>query len=898
MGSKKDSPDPKIQVVEYSMSMHMGICHGPVDRLKQILVGEKVAWSAGTSETTALSVSRRNLFGGEKKEGGVSGTITALFGDEDQTMPSGLASRLGRTVATCPGFRGLLSLFFTGSSGGFIWGHNTPYLKPVWAEVERVNCEWLNEYAAIPRGNAPSALGRDEIVDLDAIANGGVDATAGLTSGVALSGFHADQVVTFSLPAGEAYVAWSPWGEPEIDGTDTGSRHRFEVIRDGDAGDMVQIGSSTLYDGYEAARAAFPGGGASSITGASSYTFFIRDTPLGDNSGGVSVRVHADAIGTFDRNPAHIIYESLTNTDWGMAGAVSGLDLDSFEAAAITLYDEQFGLSLQWVQQSDIQTFVGEILDHIEASLFLHPRTGLLTLKLIRDDYDAETLPVISPENATLSNWDRKSHGEIVNEVIVSWTNPDSEAAETVYAQDLASISTQGLISDTRNYYGVRYRDLANRLAHRDLRAANAPLAICEAVLDRTQWDIVPGDVVKLTWPEYGIEQLVMRVGPVDYGKPGDPAIKVSLAEDVFGLDQGAFHDPVDSEWDDPREDPSPVDYHELLTLPYWTTVQVLGSAGAAAAVYPASAAGILAAQDGSDTSSYDVMTEVTDATGAVGFETVATRPILSRLELAGALDAEAESVVALSDEATQGDGPAVAGLVFIGTGGDTAMEIAMVTAVGEADVTVLRGVLDTVPRAWPAGTPVWFVNANLRWHDPTERAAFETANYKILPRTSLGPLDEADAATVSFEVGERPHLPSRPADVKVNGTGWGEVDSIDTDPVTVTVAERNRLTEDSQILGWTDATVTPESGQTWKVELLAPADRSVIATVDGLTGTSTTIAHSVFAGHQVAIARVTAERDGLESLQGHEITVLVSGITADTDLYTADTDLLTADHG
>lgn len=604
------------------------------------------------------------------------------------------------------------------------------------------------------------------------------------------------------------------------------------------------------------------------------------------------------SIGAPDRNPAHIILECLTNKDWGMGGAMSSLDLVAFESAAITLWYERFGLSLQWVQQADIQTFVGEILDHIEATLFLHPRTGLLTLKLIRNDYDVATLPVITPDNATLSNWDRKGHGEIVNEVIVSWTNPDSEESETVYAQDLASISVQGLISDSRNYYGVRYNGLANRLAYRDLRAANAPLAICEAVLDRTQWDIVPGDVVKLTWPEYGIDQLVMRVGPVDYGKPGDPAIKVSLAEDVFGLDQGEFSAPPNSEWDDPREEASPIDYYELLTLPYWTVAQVLGASSAAAAVYPASAAGVLAAEGGSDTSSYDLMTEVTDATGAVGFETVATRSILSRLEIAGALAAEATSVVALAGDATQGAGPEVAGLVFIGAGGDVATEIAMVTAVGASDMTVLRGVLDTVPRAWPALTPVWFVNANMPWYDPSERSAFETANYKILPRTSTGPLPEAGAATVSFAVGERPHLPSRPANVKVNGTGWGLVDSIATNPATVTVAQRNRLTEDSQILAWTDATVTPESGQTWTIKLLNLVDRSVIATVAGLTGTSTTIAHSVFAGNSAAILRVTAARDGFESLQGHEITVVVSGLTADTDLFTADTDELTADHG
>jgi hypothetical protein len=233
-------------------------------------------------------------------------------------------------------------------------------------------------------------------------------------------------------------------------------------------------------------------------------------------------------------------------------------------------------------------------------------------------------------------------------------------------------------------------------------------------------------------------------------------------------------------------------------------------------------------------------------------------------------------------------------------------VEVALVTVANEgtgddegavAEVTLLRGILDTVPRAWPALTPVWFLNADQLWHDPTERAAGETASYKIRPRTSLGTLRRADAPVIEFTVGERPHLPSRPADVKVNGIGWGTVDSTATDPVTVTVAERNRLTEDSQMLGWTDATVTPETGQTWKVELLDPADRSVIATV----GAHRHVDHDRALGVRRQPGGDPAGDGGARRLRepaGPRDPVFVRGITADTDLYTADTDVLTADHG
>jgi hypothetical protein len=59
----------------------------------------------------------------------------------------------------------------------------------------------------------------------------------------------------------------------------------------------------------------------------------------------------------------------------------------SFTAAADALYTEGFGLSLIWQQDSSIEEFIGSVLDHIDATLFIDRRTGLWELKLIRADY-------------------------------------------------------------------------------------------------------------------------------------------------------------------------------------------------------------------------------------------------------------------------------------------------------------------------------------------------------------------------------------------------------------------------------------------------------------------------------------------------------------------------------
>ena len=120
----------------------------------------------------------------------------------------------------------------------------------------------------------------------------------------------------------------------------------------------------------------------------------------------------------------------------------------------------------------------------------------------------------------------------------------------------------------------------------------------------------------------------------------------------------------------------------------------------------------------------------------------------------------------------------------------------------------------------------------------------------------------------------ERPHLPNRPANVTVGGVAFGTYEMKNKPNVTVTWANRNRLTEGTQTPKWTDASASVEPGQTTKVTVLRSSDRAVLGTVTGLTGTSAVIGKATFNGEFDTIVRVTSVRDGLESLQGHEIRV------------------------
>ena len=751
MGKRSGS---RQQVTDYYMSIHFGVATS-VDALLALYVNEKSAWEGSVSGTAVqdISINRPDLFGGNKREGGLIGTVTYLPGAATQVMPETLAAKFGLTSTTTPAFRGITSLFFHGGTGG--------------------------------GGIGP---GFEGILSAFAFAQLGYAGQAG-----------------FQWSSNNPIIAQSVWAT-------------------------------------------------------------VRRAPKGIDP--------AKAMIGPDANPAHMIYECLTNSEWGMGASPASIDTDSFVTASDTLFDEEFGLSMIWTRQTTIETFVTEVLDHIEASIFVHPRTGLQTLRLIRNDYNPATLPVITPDNGEMDDFQRKFPGEVVNEIVVTWTNPANEQEETVTVQNISAIERQGgqIVSDGRNYYGVRNSGLATNLATRDLRTASAPLATVSMRLLRVFWDVVPGDVVRLQWPSEGGEppiDLVMRVGQVDYGKPGSPYIQVALIQDVFSLTMPTVVVPPSTQWQDPATPPAPMAAEQVVTLPYYMVTNTAFGAASTEPLFPEVVAGVLASPPNSDTRTYELVTQTVNAAGATVLENIGNRDPVFRLVTTAALAAENVSAISPAGLGVTSAGPLPNGLLLIG-GTEATQEIALVTGAVSGNYTVNRGVLDTVPRAWPPGTPVWIVNPGLRIADEQiVRSAGEVATYKLLPTTSLGTLPEASAPFVTGTLTERPYRPLRPANVRVNGVAFGNVAVGVSATVTIDWATRNRLFEDSVIVSQAAGPVSPEYRQRTIVRVYNDATNALIVTYDHLwTENQLVLQKSWFDRFAAIRIEVLAERDGLESFQ------------------------------
>jgi hypothetical protein len=245
-----------------------------------------------------------------------------------------------------------------------------------------------------------------------------------------------------------------------------------------------------------------------------------------------------------DADPAAVIYD-LIISPWGKLGIPeSRLDRASFEAASLTLFEEQHGYSRVFDQQEDALTMIGDVLRQIDGVLFVEPTTGKLTLKLVREDHNIDDLEDVNPDNSVLASYAVQGWQETFNLVRLKWKNrADNYNDAIARGQNGANVlSQEGRIRPFDiDMPGCCTPVLAQRLTSRELSVRSRPSVKATVVTDRRFHATRPGDVVTFTWPKLGISRMVMRVARGDLGGLHDGKITLDLIRDVFDRRVGAF---------------------------------------------------------------------------------------------------------------------------------------------------------------------------------------------------------------------------------------------------------------------------------------------------------------------------------------------------------------------
>ena len=569
-------------------------------------------------------------------------------------------------------------------------------------------------------------------------------------------------------------------------------------------------------------------------------------------------------------NPAHILVQCLTDPQWGMGYPQDSIGW-SFWNAAWALSSEGFGLNLIWTRQQPIESFIGQVIDHIGGILYTDPEQGTFELKLLRDDYWIDSLPQLGPDEITrLERFERAQWGELPNELTAVYTDWQTSGDTTVTVENLAAIQLQGgVINQRRNYPGVNYGPLAARLALRDLRALGSPLArmsltVARDTLERAP---LPGDVFLLNWPRLGVDQMVVRVTGIDTGTLGAAEWRIEAMEDVFGMSNTVLSPPP-PRVEEPTIEPLPPSLVLAVEVSYWELARRLSRADLAYLTDTDTYLGALSAAGGTGQLNWQLATGASsgDIAAVVG-EDYAPLLTLDAALPATESDALAVPVTAVSqpERLTVGD------YVYLVDASGAIREAIAILAF-DTDTSTLdlaRGVLDTTPQSHALGTRLIGVGEWLA-SEGAERAPGESVFVGAIPRTST---DQGDAVTASngqpLVLIGRQALPYAPGRIRLNGQSEPKVVAGD---LTVAWAHRDRTQQTAYLVQQNEGDIGPELSVTYTVRVRNRND-VLVHTETGLLGTSFIWTAAVAAleteilGDQITVA-ISAERDGLSSWQ------------------------------
>lgn len=285
-------------------------------------------------------------------------------------------------------------------------------------------------------------------------------------------------------------------------------------------------------------------------------------------------------------NPAVIMVECYTNRVWGRGLDRSQLNLDSFLACAVTLYEEGFGLCLRWNRQDTIDAFIQAIIDTIGAAVITNRETGLLEMKLLRGDYSFDALPLFDTTTGIVEITDAPIAAPVqqFTECVVTYHDPITDSDRKVKVNNIAMLQATGGVGNQlqKQYVGIPTPDLALRVAQRDLRAVTRKLRAFNLTMDRRAADIYPGDVIRIRDVVRNIPDMAVRIYTYDDGVYNDGKIKLTAIQDVFSLPATSFTGTVPAKWSPPNQSPC-IARRRAMEMPYAALVRSMSAADFAA---------------------------------------------------------------------------------------------------------------------------------------------------------------------------------------------------------------------------------------------------------------------------------------------------------------------------
>jgi hypothetical protein len=573
-------------------------------------------------------------------------------------------------------------------------------------------------------------------------------------------------------------------------------------------------------------------------------------------------------------NPAHIIYECLTNPQWGRGLPKALIDENSFIYAANTLCNEGFGLCLPWTRKEEIDEFLAIVQDYIDCFLYPDPETGKMAIRLLRNDYVEADLPLFTPSSGLIDiqEDDSSSQDDTINEMIGQGFDPITKSQFTVRVHNNAARQSQGAPNpQPLDRSGISTRALMGRVLQRDLKKMCSGLKKYVVVLDRAGWRIRPGMPFKVQDSRRGITQVILRAVEITDQSFKDGRLTIKCTEDVFGLPATTYVTTTDTSWNPPPSEAIPAAGQALFEAGYRDMLLRVGPANVQGLPPTSAFFGAVALSPSPTMHQYDLDSRAVGepdytVTGGsfTGAATLADAITILQtdFEITGAFDLPSNLVgqaIAIGSEQ----------MGVVAYDPDTNM------------MTVKRGVADTVPVAHAAAEALWTIDDDFT-SDGRQYASGEDVEALVLTRTGSDLLDPADATLMTLTLAGRHARPYPPAKVTVDTLEALTLPQLEHPEPEIDWVHRDRLLEEDQLVGYDEAAVGPEAGTTYNIRVYNADGGALLRTVAALASGPWTYDAAMQAADGAPNAvyiELESERDGLASYQNQRFRIqLVSG--------------------
>lgn len=472
-----------------------------------------------------------------------------------------------------------------------------------------------------------------------------------------------------------------------------------------------------------------------------------------------------------DANPAAWCYEVMTDDVWGLKIPTSQINIESFKAAAETLFNEGMGVSMKVETATPGRDVLAEVLRHIDGIIFPDPQSGLYEMKLARDDYDVNALELFDNANILPDSFEisRTSWEDTKNTIIVNFVDRDEDyTVQPVQYQDGANVFVRGgqITSESIDFLSFTKRANALAAAARASKVRGSPLARVQFATDRTGYALRPGQVIKLSKPDYGINNAIMRVIEVNYGTLDEPKITVVCTEDIFAINAFAYGTPEDTGWVPVYAASQPLRMFRVVEAPFELNDAETRRLMALAVRNDFVTEGFEAWLDTTGSGTSYKMTNVARGTLAGGLVRGTFDELTSSLVVEAVTDSHLVKAVTTA-ERNAGAAMLLVNDEFI------AYETVSVSPVDGAITLggLLRGLFDTVPAAHSAGSQVYFFNSTAPLVDTATLSSNASVLVKLPTFNGRSSLALADVAAQTVTPVGRAYKPNPVATLTINGT-------------------------------------------------------------------------------------------------------------------------------